>query len=111
MVSLPSGSFDWVVAFFLCCVLPRGLQAEAIAEFARVLKPGARFRLLEMRYSKEPSVRRRQDIFAPFVKSVYGAGFDRDTLAHLENNKDLTVTAARYLKHDVYLLIEGVKKS
>ncbi len=110
MKSMPTAGFDWVVAFFLCCVLPRGLQAEAIAEFARVLKPGARFRLLEMKYSKDPAVRRRQDIFAPFVRNVYGAGFDRDTLTHLEKNEDLIVTGTRYLKHDVYLLIDGVRK-
>ncbi len=110
MDAVPTGGFDWVVAFFLCCVLPRELQPAAIAEFARVLKPGARFRLLEMKYSKDPAVRRRQDIFAPFVRRVYGAGFDRDTLSHLEKNKNLEVTGTRFLKHDVYLLIDGVKK-
>jgi ubiquinone/menaquinone biosynthesis C-methylase UbiE len=92
MDSISSNSYDWLIAFFLCCVLPRELQARAVAEFSRVLKPGGRFRLLEMKYSSDPALRRRQDLFSPFVAKVYGAGFDRDTLKHVEANKDLKVT-------------------
>lgn len=110
MESLPSGSFDWIVATFLCCVLPNELQAQAIEEFERVLKPGGRFRLLEMMYSRIPAVRRRQDIFAPFVEKVYGARFDRNTLHYVEQSDCLRVTSTRFLKHDVYLLIEGVRR-
>lgn len=109
MQSIPSGSYDWVVAFFLCCVLPEKIQDQAISEFARVLKPGGRFRLLEMRYSDLPALRKRQDLFTPFVKKVYGAGFDRNTLVHVRNNPNLTVTGTRYLKHDTYLLIDGTR--
>ncbi len=110
MESVPSGSYDWVVAFFLCCVLPRELQDHAIREFARVLKPGGRFRLLEMQYSKNPHLKKRQDRFALFVEKVYGARFDRHTLAHVQNNQDLRVTGTRYIKHDTYLLIDGTRK-
>jgi ubiquinone/menaquinone biosynthesis C-methylase UbiE len=109
MASVPSRAHDWVIAFFLCCVLPEELQEQAIAELARVLRPGGKFRLLEMRYSTIPKVRRRQDLFSSFVEKVYGARFDRNTLVHVRNNPDLHVTLTRYLKHDVYLLIEGVK--
>ncbi len=110
MESVPSGSYDWVVAFFLCCVMPQELQDHAIREFARVLKPGGRFRLLEMQYSKNPHLRKRQDRFAPFVEKVYGARFDRHTLTHVQNNQDLRVTVTRYIKHDTYLLIDGIRK-
>ena len=110
MQSVPSGSYDWVVGFFLCCVLPEELQEVAIAEFARVLKPGGSFRLLEMQYSKQPQLRKRQDRFAPFVEKVYGARFDRNTLSHVRNNANLNVTATSYIKHDTYLLIDGVRK-
>jgi demethylmenaquinone methyltransferase/2-methoxy-6-polyprenyl-1,4-benzoquinol methylase len=109
MEAVPSDRYDWVVAFFLCCVLPEELQEQAIAEFARVLKPGGRFRLLEMRYSDNSKLRRRQDLFAPFVEKVYGARFDRHTLMHVQKNTDLKVIGTRYLKHDTYLLIEGVR--
>ncbi len=110
MGSIPSERYDWIVAFFLCCVLPQDLQEQAVSEFARVLKPGGRFRLLEMRYSDEPALRKRQNFFAPFVAKVYGAGFDRETLRHVQANPNLKVTGTRYLKHDVYLLIEGVRE-
>ncbi len=110
MESIPSDRYDWIVAFFLCCVLPRELQDRAVSEFARVLKPGGRFRLLEMRYSGDPALRKRQDFFAPFVAKVYGAGFDRETLRYVQNNPNLKVTGTRYLKHDTYLLIDGVRE-
>ncbi len=91
MESIPSDRYDWVVAFFLCCVLPEDLQDQAIAEFVRVLRPGGRFRLLEMRYSDNPLLRWRQDLFMLFVEKVYGARFDRQTLLHLQNNPNLKV--------------------
>jgi len=111
MDKLGSGQFDWVVATFLCCVVPAALQEQAIQQIERVLKPGGRFRLLEMVYSKDPALRKRQDFFAPFVKLVYGAGFDRDTLSHVKNSRLLEVTKTGFLKHDTYLLIEGVKRT
>jgi len=109
MTTIDSGRYDWVVATFLCCVLPAGLQTQAIAQFERVLKPGGKFRLLEMVYSKDPELRRRQDFFAPFVEKVYGARFDRDTHRHLLHHAGLKVTAQNFIKHDTYLLIEGEK--
>ncbi len=110
MDSIPSEQYDWVVAFFLCCVLPPDLQDQAVSEFARVLKPGGRFRLLEMKYSQDPALRKRQDFFAPFVAKVYGAGFDRETLRHVQENPKLKVTGTRFLKHDTYLLIDGIRE-
>ncbi len=110
MQSIPSQSYDWLISTFLCCVLPSALQDQAVSEIARVLKPGGKFRLLEIKYSDIPELRRRQDLFAPFVRKIYGAGFDRRTLAHLQNNPKLEVTRTRYLKDDVYLLIEGVRR-
>lgn len=108
MSSIPADSFDWVVACFLCCVLPDDLQDQALAQISRVLKPGGRFCLLEMVYSKDPKLRKRQDRFAPFVEKVYGARFDRETLEHARATPGLTVTGTRFVKHDTYLLIDGV---
>lgn len=108
--SIPSGLYDWIFASFLCCVLPAELQSRALEQFVRVLKPGGRFRLLEMVYSKNPALRRRQDFFAPFVKKVYGAGFDRNTAQHIEEAEKLKICNTRFLKHDTYLLIEGVRE-
>ncbi len=106
--SIPSNHFDWFFSTVICCVMPDQLQPLAIQQFARVLKPGGHFRLLEMIYSKDPRMRKRQERFAPFVEKVYGARFDRNTLSYLHQSKTLKVTQTRFLKDDVYLLMEGV---
>ncbi len=110
MKSVDPNQFDWVFSTFMCCVMPDALQVLALEEFARVLKPGGRFRLLEMVYSKDERIRRKQAFFAPFVEKVYGARFDRHTLDHLERSEKLKVTKTSFLKDDVYLLIEGVRE-
>ena len=66
--------------------------------------------MLEMIYSKNKKIRRRQDFFSSFVEKVYGARFDRKTVQYIEESPDLDITSKRFLKDDVYLLIEGVKK-
>ena len=109
MESIPSDSYDWILATFLCCVVPEDLQLLVLEQFTRVLKPGGQFRLLEMVYSKTPHIKKRQDLFTPFVEKVYGARFDRKTLDHVTNSERLRVLKTNYLKHDVYLLIDGIK--
>jgi ubiquinone/menaquinone biosynthesis C-methylase UbiE len=110
MESIPSNHFDWLVSTYLCCVMPDHLQPLAIDQFERVLKPGAKFRLLEMVYSKNPVIKKRQRLFAPFIQWVYGARFDRNTLAYLEKSSILEITRTYFLKDDVYLVIEGICK-
>lgn len=110
MKSIPSAYYDWFLATFLCCVIPADLQHLAIEQFVRILKPGGRFRLLEMVYSKDRALRKRQNLFTPFVEKVYGARFDRNTLEHIEKTQEIEITRTKFLKHDVYLLIEGIKK-
>lgn len=105
-----SNQYDWIISTFLCCVMPDEFQPMALAQFARVLKPGGKFRLLEMVYSKNRNIRRRQDFFAAFIEKVYGARFDRNTLQYIEETADLEITRKRFLKDDVYLFIEGVCK-
>ena len=91
--------------------MPDELQPLAIEQFARVLKPGGRFKLLEMTYSKNTQLRKRQETFAPFVEKVFGARFDRNTLDYLKQSRDLNVTHTSFLKDDVYLLIEGIRRT
>jgi ubiquinone/menaquinone biosynthesis C-methylase UbiE len=87
--------------------MPDQLQPLAIDQFERVLKPGAHFRLLEMVYSKNSKLRRKQQLFAPFIQWVYGARFDRNTLEYLEKSSILKITKTYFLKEDIYLVIEG----
>jgi SAM-dependent methyltransferase len=110
MESIPTDHYDWIVATFLCCVVPEDLQRPVLDQFARVLRPGGRFRLLEMVYSQKARLKRRQDFFAPFVEKVYGARFDRKTLHHVTGSSQLKVTETQYLKDDVYLVIDGTKE-
>jgi hypothetical protein len=63
-----------------------------------------------MIYSKDKKIRRRQEFFTSFVEKVYGARFDRKTVQYIEESAELDITSKRYLKDDVYLLIEGTKK-
>ena len=107
MTSISSNHFDWIISMFLCCVLPYDLQVLAIRQFERILKPGGKFRLLEMVYSKLPKYRRRQVFFAPFVEKVYGARFDRNTLENLQKCSRLRITNTYFLKRDIYQVIEG----
>lgn len=106
---LPSNHFDWYIATFLYCVLPDELQPLALAEMTRVLKPGGRFKILEIVYSKDPRRLRRQRLLAPLVEKVYGARFDRHTLELLQKNDGVELCPARFLKADTYLLLEGTK--
>jgi len=107
---VPSNHFDWYLATFLFCVMPDELQPAALAEMVRVLKPGGRFKILEIIYTKHPHLLKRQKLLAPFVERVYGARFDRRTLEHLRQNDGVEVSQTRFLKADMYLLIEGCKK-
>ncbi len=107
---IESNQYDWIISTFLCCVMPDEFQPMALEQFSRVLKPGGKFRLLEMIYSKDKAIRKRQDFFTPFVEKVYGARFDRKTVQYIEESAELEITSRRFLKDDVYLLIEGVKK-
>jgi len=109
MQSIDSNQFDWIFSTFMCCVMPDDIQKLALEQFSRVLKQGGKFRLLEIVYSKDEKIRKRQERFAPFVEKVYGARFDRNTLHHIELSADLLITDTRFLKDDTYLLIEGVR--
>ena len=110
MHQVESNQYDWVISTFLCCVMPNEFQPKALEEFSRILKPGGKFKLLEMIYSKNEKIKKRQERFSPFVEKVYGARFDRKTVQYIEESADLEITSKRFLKDDVYLLIEGVKK-
>ncbi len=109
MHDIADEQFDWIVSTFMCCVMPDHLQPKTLDEFSRILKPGGRFKLLEMIYSKDSKLKRRQDFFAPLVEKIYGARFDRHTLEYLSAHPKLEVSKVSFLKDDTYLLVEGYK--
>jgi len=109
MNGLRDNQFDWFISTFMFCVMPDHLQASAIEQMVRVLKPGGKFRIIEMTYSKQPNLLWRQRLFAPFVEKLYGARFDRQTLTYLQQDQDVRIQSVKFLKEDTYLLIEGYK--
>ena len=106
---IPSNHYDWYISFFMFCVMPDELQELAINQISRILKPDGKFLILEMIYSKDEKLLKRQKIFKPFVEKVYGARFDRQTLKRFHENEHLKVEKTFFVKADVYLMIEGTK--
>lgn len=107
MENIPSNHYDWVIATFVFCVMPNALQQNAFAELERVLKPGGRFRIMTIVYSKNARLRKRQTRWAKLVELLYGARFDRNSQEHIERNPHLIIERISYMKDDTYLLIEG----
>jgi ubiquinone/menaquinone biosynthesis C-methylase UbiE len=93
-------SFDAAVATFLFCVLPEELQAPAMAELGRVVKPGGEIRLLE--YVRPTGAFRQvmARLWEPWMRFAYGAGFDRRTEAHV-TEAGLEVVEARFVVDDL----------
>jgi ubiquinone/menaquinone biosynthesis C-methylase UbiE len=76
-------SFDTVGLTFVFCTVPD--PAAALAEIARVLKPGGRLLFLEHVRSPEPGLARWQDsLHGPWYVFAHGCHCNRDTLAAIE---------------------------
>lgn len=100
--------FDAVVSTFLFCVLPDELQPDALAELARVLRPGGKAVLLEYQYSRNPIQRGIMRLMSPWVEWAYGARFDRMTVQHLKDGK-WRIEDERFLSKDIVKLIVAVR--
>ncbi|MBU6336203.1 MAG: methyltransferase domain-containing protein [Acidobacteria bacterium] len=79
----PDASFDTVTGTLVFCEVPD--QAAALAEIARVLRPGGSFCFLEHVRSDEPGLARRQDRWAPAWRALSGGcNCNRATLGAIE---------------------------
>jgi ubiquinone/menaquinone biosynthesis C-methylase UbiE len=94
------GYFDAAVASFLFCVLPDDAQVPALKEIARVVKPGGAIRLLEYTRPSDPLRRAITRLWEPWVNWAYGAGFDRNTEAHVRE-AGLDVVEVRFVVGDL----------
>jgi demethylmenaquinone methyltransferase/2-methoxy-6-polyprenyl-1,4-benzoquinol methylase len=104
-LAFPDRAFDAAVATFLFCVLPEKLQAPALRELGRVVKPGGPIRLLEYVRPKGAGRRVLARIWEPWMYWAYGAGFDRRTEEHVPE-AGLEVTESRSVVDDLIKLIE-----
>ena len=78
----PNGSFDSIVATFLCCVVDQ--PAVAAHELRRVCKRGGKIFFLEYVLSKKPVRRLIQKMVTPYTRFMFGVDFTQDTLATLQ---------------------------
>ncbi len=93
-------SFDAVVASFVFCVIGAEQQRPALAELARIVRPGGEIRLLDYSWSAQPWRRFVMRLWMPWVRWAYGADFGRDTWRHVEP-AGLVLAENRFLIDDV----------
>jgi ubiquinone/menaquinone biosynthesis C-methylase UbiE len=96
--------FDVIVATFLFCVLDDADQRPALAELARICKPGGEIRILEYAWPASPVRQRIMRLWAPWVRWAYGAAFDRKTERYLAP-AGLELVEIRPLYKDIIKLI------
>ncbi len=96
--------FDAAVATFLFCVLANDQQVTALRELRRVVRPGGIIRLLEYVRPRNQLRRLSVAIWQPWVSWAYGAGFDRNTAAHIPA-AGLELLDARFVVDDLIQLL------
>ena len=102
--TFPDRYFDAIVASFLFCVLDDDQQLPALRELERICNPNGVIRFLDYRYSSDPFRRFIMKLWAPWVRWVYGAGFDRQTEQYLPE-AGLEILEKRFLYRDTIGLV------
>lgn len=104
-LAFPDAAFDAAAASFVFCTLPAGLQAPALRELARVVKPGGSIRLME--YTRPTSRLRRLTtrLWAPWARWAFGASLDQRIEPRVDE-AGLTVLSQRFVVRDQVRLIE-----
>ena len=77
-------SFDAVASAFTFCTLEESQQRPALAEMARILKPGGELRILDYALSRRPLVRLGMRAWQVWERAVFHGAFDRRTERYLE---------------------------
>lgn len=75
----PDNTFDAVVSAFTFCTLDESQQRPALAEMARILKPGGELRILDYAMSRKPILRTVMRAWQVWEEAVFHGAFDRGT--------------------------------
>ncbi|MDP6572169.1 MAG: methyltransferase domain-containing protein [Rhodospirillales bacterium] len=102
--TFPDNHFDAVVATFLFCVLDENQQLPALKELSRLCKPDGEIRIIEYAYSRNPVRRLVMRLWAPWVRAIYGAAFDRETERYVPG-AGLRLVERRFLYQDIIKLL------
>lgn len=97
-------AFDAVAAAFLFGVIDDALQAQALAELARLCKPTGEIRLLDHCYSRNPLWRIYMALWLPWERLVYGGAFNRPT-AKLVPHAGLRLVDRQFVFKDMVQLL------
>ena len=100
----PDATFDAVVSAFSFCVLDDEMQRPALAELARLCKPGGEVRILDYTISRRPVRRFCMSLWQHWERSIYGATFPRHTERYLAE-AGLELVAEEYLYKDIIRLL------
>lgn len=100
----PDRRFDYVIATFLFCVLDDEDQLPALLELGRVCKPDGEIRVIEYVYSRNPLRRIVMRLWAPWVRLMYGATFDRNTEQYVKA-AGLQLVEERFVLQDIIKLL------
>lgn len=102
--TFPDHHFDCIISSFMFCVLDQFQQLPALRELRRICKPGGQIRVLEYSLSRSPYKRAAMQLWAPWVRWVYGASFNRNTEQYV-GEAGLTLVEKRFVFHDIIKLI------
>lgn len=108
-LEFPDQMFDAVVASFLFCTLPEELQAPALEELSRVLKPGGTLRLLDYRRPRGRVRRIVTRLWEPWAKWAFGASFDRHPERYFAHC-GLELNRMTFVLDDLIVLVEARKR-
>jgi ubiquinone/menaquinone biosynthesis C-methylase UbiE len=100
----PDRKFDYVIATFLFCVLDDEDQLPALRELRRVCKTDGEIRIIEYVYARNPLKRFVMRLWAPWVRLMYGATFDRHTERYVEA-AGVQLVEERFVFQDIIKLL------
>ncbi|NUQ19025.1 MAG: class I SAM-dependent methyltransferase [Sphingomonas sp.] len=105
-LDFPDATFDAIVASFLFCTLPEELQAPALHELSRVLKPDGTLRLLDYRRPRHRLRLILTRLWEPWARWAFGASFDRRPESYL-TQAGLKMIRTAFVVGDLIVLTEA----